>query len=212
MPFPVTIDGGDIVLRELSEQDLPALTRLYTDPELTQFMGFDRLAADEVPEALDAHLAAARRTPRTQYTLAITVDGSPDLVGVVRLLVEEYGRNAMLGGLIVIPESPGVGRGVTASRLLMAYGFGPLALHRIWGGRRIDYLRMHERMTRLGLVQEGFMRELFHTHGVWHDVVSYSVLAHEWKPDGPEVSIMESPVPAALSASGPAGLVWKEDR
>ncbi|MBB5873329.1 RimJ/RimL family protein N-acetyltransferase [Allocatelliglobosispora scoriae] len=206
MPFPVTIDGGSIVLRELQDEDLPALTRLYTDPELTQFMGFDQLTAEAVPGALHAHLVAARREPRTQYTLAITVDSSPDLVGVVRLLVEEYGRNAMLGGLIVIPESAGVGRGVEASRLLMAYGFGPLGLHRIWGGRRTDYLRMHDRMTRLGLHQEGFMRELFHTHGVWHDVISYSVLAHEWKPDGAEVAIMEAGNREPLVTSGPAGL------
>ncbi|MFD5149158.1 GNAT family N-acetyltransferase [Streptomyces sp. NPDC058401] len=59
-----------------------------------------------------------------------------------------------------------------AGRLLMAYGFGHLGLHRIWAGHRSDHHRMATVMHAAGLRPEATLNQLFRTQGIWHDVTT----------------------------------------
>lgn len=101
------------------------------------------------------------------------------MVGTMGLLVEEYGRNAMLTSLVLLPGAPVGGHGHEAGRLLMAYGFGRLGLHRIWAGHRADHARMRDVMLAAGLHPEATLRQLFNAQGVWHDVATYAAVAPE---------------------------------
>jgi ribosomal-protein-alanine N-acetyltransferase len=103
------------------------------------------------------------------------------MVGTMGLLVEDYGRKAMLTGLVLLPDAPVRGHGHEAGRLLTAYGFGLLGLHRVWAGHRADHTRMHEVMLAAGLRPEATLRELFHTQGRRHDVTTSAARALEWR-------------------------------
>lgn len=176
------LHGERLWLRELRATDLAPFERIHTHRVLTRYLGIDRMDERQAQDAFAQCLAQPYTHPRRRHTLAVCAPGDTEMVGTMGLLVEEYGRNAMLTGLVLLPDAPVRGHGHEAGRLLMAHGFGRLGLHRIWAGHRSDHTRMRELMLAAGLRPEATLRELFHTQGAWHDVTTYSALAHEWLP------------------------------
>ncbi|RII17745.1 hypothetical protein DSC45_12655 [Streptomyces sp. YIM 130001] len=174
------LHGEHLWLRELRVTDLAPFERIQTHRLLTRYLGVDRMDARQAQDAFAQHLAQPYTHPRRKHTMAVCPPGQDTMVGTMGLLIEEYGRNAMLTSLVLLPDAPVSGHGHEAGRLLMAYGFGPLGLHRIWAGHRADHTRMEHVMLAAGLHPEATLRQLFHTQGHWHDVTTYAALAPEW--------------------------------
>ncbi|MFR9794558.1 GNAT family N-acetyltransferase [Streptomyces sp. MS06] len=175
------LHGVHLWLRELRATDLAPFERIHTHPVLTRYLGIDRMEARQAQDAFAQCLAQPYSHPRRRHTLAICAPGDDTMVGTMGLLVEEYGSNAMLTGLVLLPDAPVRGHSHEAGRLLMAYGFGPLGLHRIWAGHRADHTRMGAIMLAAGLHPEATLRELFRTQGRWHDVTTYAALGRQWR-------------------------------
>ncbi|MFD6821250.1 GNAT family N-acetyltransferase [Streptomyces sp. NPDC060085] len=176
------LHGEHLWLREMRATDLAPFERIHTHRLLTRFLGIDRMDARQAQDAFAKCLAQPYVQPRRKHTLAVCAPGEDAMVGTMGLLVEEYGRNAMLTSLVLLPGAAVSGHGHEAGRLLMAYGFGRLGLHRIWAGHRADHARMSEVMFAAGLRPEATLRQLFHTQGEWHDVATYAAVAPEWIP------------------------------
>ncbi|MGY0492109.1 GNAT family N-acetyltransferase [Streptomyces sp. WG-D5] len=176
------LHGHRLWLRELRPTDLGTFERIHTHRVLTRYLGIERMDARQAQDAFVQVLTQPHTYPRRKHTLAVCAPGDDTMVGTMGLLLEEYGRNAMLTSLVLLPDAPVRGHGHEAGRLLMAHGFGPLGLHRIWAGHRADHHRMREVMLAAGLRPEATLRELFHTQGTWHDVTTYAALAPEWIP------------------------------
>lgn len=99
LPFPITLSGNGVILREWRPEDLNPLVELLDDADIARFTPmtspFDR-------EAGEAYLARAKqaRTTGQRIQLAITVDGGEPL-GEVLLFGMDVGlREAELGYLI----------------------------------------------------------------------------------------------------------------
>ncbi|MEV0335640.1 GNAT family protein [Nocardia sp. NPDC050717] len=176
----VELDGKRLRLRDLRADDLGVYQRIFTDPQLTRFMGADSMGVRAAAAAFDAALRAKGESPRRKYTLAITAPGADTMVGTISLLVEDYGSNAMIGGLVVVPEGALRAGGIEAGRLLAAFAFGPLGIHRVWAGHRHDHPVMDTVMAGVGLTPEARLRQLYRTQGRWHDVCTYAAVRPEW--------------------------------
>ncbi|MEV7374702.1 GNAT family protein [Streptomyces sp. NPDC090301] len=179
-PVP-ELRGEHLRLRELHASDHDAYARIHTHRALTRYLGIDRMDAGQAHDAFAKSLAQPHTYPRRKYTLAVCSPDDDALVGTMGLLVEDYGSNAMLTSLVLLPGAPMSGHGHEAGRLLMAYGFGHLGLHRIWAGHRSDHEHMPGIMRAAGLRPEATLRQLFRTQGCWHDVTTYATVAPEWK-------------------------------
>ncbi|WP_331760301.1 GNAT family N-acetyltransferase (plasmid) [Streptomyces sp. NBC_01471] len=174
------LHGHHLWLREMRATDLAPFERIHTHHLLTRFLGMDRMDARQAQDAFAQCLAQPYAHPRRKHTMAVCVPGDDTMVGTMGLLVEEYGRNAMLTSLVLLPGARVRGHGHEAGRLLMAYGFGRLGLHRIRAGHRADHNRMRDIMLAAGLHPEATLRQLFHTQGTWHDVTTYAAVSPEW--------------------------------
>ncbi|MFD9242559.1 GNAT family N-acetyltransferase [Streptomyces sp. NPDC059556] len=179
-PVP-ELRGEYLRLRELHASDHDAYARIHTHRALTRYLGIDCMDAGQAHDAFAKSLAQPHTYPRRKYTLAVCSPDDDALVGTMGLLVEDYGSNAMLTSLVLLPGAPMRGHGHEAGRLLMAYGFGHLGLHRIWAGHRSDHEHMPGIMRAAGLRPEATLRQLFRTQGCWHDVTTYATVAPEWK-------------------------------
>ncbi|KOU14499.1 hypothetical protein ADK49_23370 [Streptomyces sp. WM6349] len=173
--------GDHLRLRELHAADHEPFARILTHRVLTRYLGIDRMDAGQAHTAFAHSLAQPHTHPRRKYTLAVCAPDDDALVGTMGLLVEDYGSNAMLTSLALLPGAPVRGHGHEAGRLLMAYGFGHLRLHRIWAGHRSDHHFMPQVTRAAGLRPEATLRQLFRTQGCWHDVTTYATVAPEWK-------------------------------
>ncbi|MCX2948051.1 GNAT family N-acetyltransferase [Lentzea sp. NEAU-D7] len=181
--------GPNVRLRPLMDEDLPVYQRIYGSPVLTRYLGVDRMTPEKA--------AAAFYTPTPRkLVFAITSHDDDTMVGMIGLLLEEYGSNAMCTGLVILPGSPVKGCGSEAGRLLFAHAFGPLGIHRVWAGHRADHTMMSGVMTGAGLEREATLRELFRTQGRWHDVTTYAAVAHRWREQASplELAIMRGAV------------------
>ncbi|MGW5401052.1 GNAT family N-acetyltransferase [Streptomyces sp. NPDC003952] len=173
--------GEHLRLRELHAGDHDTFARILTHRVLTRYLGIDRMEAEQAHDTFAQSLAQPHTQPRRKYTLAVCAPNDDTLVGTMGLLIEDYGSNAMLTSLVLLPGAPMRGHGHEAGRLLMAYGFGRLGLHRIWAGHRSDHHQMATVMHAAGLRPEATLRQLFRTQGCWHDVTTYAAIAPEWK-------------------------------
>jgi [ribosomal protein S5]-alanine N-acetyltransferase len=181
MSAEVDLRSAHLRLRELRPADQDAYCAIYTSPVLTRFLGVDRCTPEKAATSFRSALAQRNAPSRRRYTLAITAPDGDTMHGIIGLLVEDYGSNAMITGLVIRPGTPVAGYGAQAGRMLMAHGFGPLGLHRIWAGHRSDHHRMREVMLDAGFHPEATLRELFHTAGRWHDVTTYAAVSHRWR-------------------------------
>ncbi|MFD5597820.1 GNAT family N-acetyltransferase [Streptomyces griseorubiginosus] len=173
--------GEHLRLREMHAGDHDAFARILTHRVLTRYLGIDRMDTAQAHDAFTQCLAQPHTYPRRKYTLAICAPDDDTLVGTMGLLVEDYGSNAMLTALVLLPGAPVRGHGHEAGRLLMAYAFGHLGLHRIWAGHRSDHRHMTQIMHAAGLRPEATLRQLFRTQSCWHDVTTYAAVAPEWR-------------------------------
>ncbi|MEV6510460.1 GNAT family N-acetyltransferase [Streptomyces sp. NPDC051642] len=95
-PAQLRLTGEDLVLREWTENDFPAMTELFDDPEIAHWtppaFPFDETAAG-------AYLAAARqaRAEGLRIQLAITADGQLPLGEVLVIRHNANDRTARLG-------------------------------------------------------------------------------------------------------------------
>ncbi|MFC4127928.1 GNAT family N-acetyltransferase [Nocardia rhizosphaerae] len=176
----VELVGNGLRLRDLRACDLGGYQRIFTDPHLTRYMGSDSMGVTAATASFDAALRARGESPRRKYTLAITAPDADTMVGTIGLLVEDFGSNAMIGGLVVIPEGALRAGGIEAGRLLAAFAFGPLGIHRVWAGHRHDHPVMGTVMAGVGLTPEARLRQLYRTKGRWHDVCTYAAVRPEW--------------------------------
>ncbi|MFE3544447.1 GNAT family N-acetyltransferase [Nocardia sp. NPDC059177] len=176
----VELAGARLRLRDLRAGDLGTYQRIFTDPRLTRYMGTDSMGVAAAAAAFDAALCARGESPRRKYTLAITAPDADTMVGTISLLVEDFGSNAMIGGLVVVPEGALRAGGIEAGRLLAAFAFGPLGIHRVWAGHRHDHPVMDTVMAGVGLTPEARLRQLYRTQGQWRDVCTYAAVRPEW--------------------------------
>jgi ribosomal-protein-alanine N-acetyltransferase len=172
----MNLTGPHVRLRPLRSDDHDTFVRIHTSPVLTRYLGIDRMTEEQATAALHKQLKPGGR----KLSFALTTPDDDTMHGIIGLLVEDYGSNGMITGLVMLPGSPLRGLGAAAGRLLLAYAFGPLGLHRVWAGHRHDHTHMGSIMSAAGLHPEATLRELFHTQGLWHDVITYSALAQQW--------------------------------
>ncbi len=63
---------------------------------------------------------------------------------------------------------------------MLRLGFAEISLHRIFAQCRAENLASRRIMTKLGMLEEGVLRENVFARGEWWSSVQTSILASEW--------------------------------
>jgi RimJ/RimL family protein N-acetyltransferase len=176
---PISIVGPQLTFRELHDDDVDALFAIYGSEVATEHLSFDPRPREAVAAIVAGGIADAQADPRTVYALAVTLKGSPDLIGYARLAVEAHRAGQI--GFALNPEVWGRGYGSETVQLLLRLGFEHLGLHRIWGARSPKNLASAAAMSRNGMVEEARIRDHVFTHGAWRDSITHVILEDEWR-------------------------------
>src|SRR5438046_214993 len=142
--YPFEALGARVRLREVDGDDAPAALQWASDPEFFRYMPFDPVSTEAEERAfLDRIAREARARPRQQYHVGIEDLASGQLVGLARLGIVSFEHREADLGYGVRPDACGRGIATEAAAMLLAFGFGILGPHRIFGTRPTD--RRHPR-------------------------------------------------------------------
>ncbi len=177
----MAIETPRLVLRELGDNDAPAVQAYAADPEVVRHLPW----GPNTPEDTAGFLAMARATrdalPRTAYHLAIVLKNTDRLIGGCRIEIRSAANGSGDLGYVLDRRHWGHGYMTEAARALVAFGFERLALHRIWATCDVDNHASARVLEKLGMRREGHLRQNLRRRGEWRDSYLYAILEPEWR-------------------------------
>lgn len=172
-----TLSGPRVTLRGFTVDDLADVHAYASNPLVWQFVEWGPSSLEDTRAFLAESVAVDVDATDRTFRWAITVSGSSRVIGSVELTVtHETNRRGSLG-YILAPEHWGHGYATEAARLVVAFGFEVLDLHRIEATcdpRNAASVRVLEKA---GLQLEGTMRGHRRLRGEWGDSLLFAVVA-----------------------------------
>jgi RimJ/RimL family protein N-acetyltransferase len=171
--------GEHVRLRALREDDLPTLANWEMDPARTATLSNWVVPPSEA--SARERLAKWSANDKDDVGFAIeTLDDPPVLVGHLGLWGARPKDRCATLGIALGREYIGRGYGSDAMRVIVAYAFREMGLHRIQlevAPFNAAGIRTYEKA---GFVEEGRRREAVWHDGRWYDEVLMSIIDHEW--------------------------------
>jgi ribosomal-protein-alanine N-acetyltransferase len=184
-----TLADGDVVLREVHDDDAAALATLLTAPAITRFISPPPLTV----EGFERFIAGSQRLRLAGKgaCFAITRRGYSSAIGIiqVRLLTSRDEEPRQLGGTVGSAEWGfalgtafwGTGVFQTAARLAAGFAFEQMGVHRLEARCAVKNGRAGHALRKLGATPEGVLRNALPCRGEYLDQVLYSIVAPEWR-------------------------------
>lgn len=126
-------------------------------------------------------LAQQHAQPRLKFQLAVTLKRTGALIGNCGVRLQAPGAQEADIGYELNPEQWGQGYASEAARAMVAFGFTELGVHRIWAHCIADNAASARVLEKLGMRQEGRLREQEYFKGRWWDTLLYAILEPEWR-------------------------------
>jgi RimJ/RimL family protein N-acetyltransferase len=176
-PFLV---GERVYLRGLERADLAGdYFQWLNDYEVTRYLESGHFP--NTPEAMEAYYSSKTASP-TDAMFAIADRRNDQMIGTVKLgSINWIHRHAEYGIMIGAKTCWGQGYGAEVARLVLAYGFDRLNLHKITLGVYADHVAAIRSYEKVGFRREGLVASLLYVDGVYHDKVIMGVTAEEFR-------------------------------
>lgn len=178
-PTLPTIAAGRIVLRELTDDDVPALFEIFSHPEVMRYWSYPPLKSTAQAQAL---LERIRESFRKQdlFQWGIALKNENRIIGTCTLLEYDAQNRRAEIGYVLARAYWGKGLMHQALTALVDFAFTTLTLNRIEADvdpRNAASLRLLER---LGFQREGLLRERWIVGDEIQDSVLLGLLRREW--------------------------------
>ncbi|WP_052311663.1 MULTISPECIES: GNAT family N-acetyltransferase [unclassified Actinoplanes] len=168
-------------LRPFRSQDADALYDLRSCPEVLRYLYWPPASVEGVREVVAARLAMTKLAADGDcLVLAVEVAATGSFIGEVDLsLVSTEHRHGEIG-VILHPSAQGHGYATEAVGALLNLAFDVLKLHRVTAQTSAGNQAAAGAMLRLGMRQEGHLRQCVRFAGEWYDELIFAILAEEW--------------------------------
>ncbi|TDI72695.1 MAG: N-acetyltransferase [Betaproteobacteria bacterium] len=182
--MPVRLETTRLVLRDFNPEDSNDLFELYRLPETSEFESWGPHKNLERSMELNEYwIKCQNETPRTDYTIAISLNGK--FIGLCGLELgfgtESDDRRVGFLGYRIHPEYWNQGLATEASLRILQFGFHELELHRISTGCSAQNLASVKVIKKLGFRLEGTSIKSVPIGERWTDYNLYGMLRHEYQ-------------------------------
>jgi RimJ/RimL family protein N-acetyltransferase len=173
------LEGPRVLLRQLEARDLSDLLAVFGDPYVAKYWGGELLGSLEEAQQLLAQITTGIEQ-RQFFQWAIALKPEDSVVGTCTLFaLNQRHRRAELG--FALKRSHwGRGLGTEAVRVLVAFAFGRMGLHRLEADTDPRNDASRKLLSRLGFREEGYLRERYFTMAEVQDAVFFGLLRSEW--------------------------------
>ena len=177
----VALETRRLVLRELGDDDVTAVQAYAGDLEVVRYLDWGPNTSEDTVRFLAMARAAREALPRTAYHLAIVLKAAERLIGGCRIEIRSAAHGSGDVGYVLDRQHWGHGYMTEATRALVDFGFGRLALHRIWAACDVDNHASARVLEKLGMRREGHLRQSRRRQGEWRDSYLYAILEPDWR-------------------------------
>lgn len=174
------LDTERLLLREFVVDDWRAVLAYQSNPRYLRYYPWTERAAQDVQPFVQRFVDWQEEQPRTKFQLAIVLRVEGQLIGTVGIRKEVAKVQKADLGFEIAPAYWGRGYATEAARAMLAFGFERLRLHRIWASCLAENVASARVLEKLGMRQEGRLRENQWMKERWWDTLVYGILEDEW--------------------------------
>lgn len=176
------VETARLVIRELAESDLDALHAWRKHPAYRRHLPMPRQTRAEVEAELAAILRDQIDHRRLRYLLGVVEKKSGAVVGeaILKLGPALRHRQAEIGWAIA-ESTKGRGYATEIGSALLGAAFGQLRLHRVFAMCSTGNAASRRVMEKLGMREEGTLREHFRARERWWSSHIYGLLEAEYR-------------------------------
>jgi RimJ/RimL family protein N-acetyltransferase len=175
------LHGDRISLRELAADDFDAVVEYSVDEAVARYQDWQSHTAEAAKDFLDRAIAAAQQSPRRAYGFAVVERATSLVIGDAWVGIDSVPNRRAEIGYTLRRDRWNRGLGTEAARLLLAFGFDELAMHRIEATTRPENVASTRVLEKIGMSYEGRLRDHLLVDGAWRDWLVYSILEQEWR-------------------------------
>lgn len=173
-----------VAIRALEDKDLSIYHKIVNDKEIraAAFLDSGAPVSEKMCMELFTEWTIGTDNHKTDYWFAIDSLDSDQTIGIAGIYQIDYINGRALGPLVMLdPAAQGNGFGTEAMVLLIDFAFGNLRLHRLFSEVKSFNQRQIRLREKIGYVREGVQREASYVKGQYYDVVSFGLLATDWR-------------------------------
>ena len=170
-----------LMLREFRIDDWPAVLAYQSNPLYLRYYEWTERRPEEVREFVQMFLDHQQEEPRVKFQLAAVLKESGQLIGNCGIRMRSAGAYEADIGYEFDPQHWGQGYATEAARTVVKWGFAQLRLHRISSWCIADNAGSARVLEKLGMQQEGLLRQNEYFKDRWWDTRLYAILEHEWR-------------------------------
>lgn len=174
-----------LVLREFRATDWPAVLAYQTDPLYLRYYEWTERTPEDVRGFVQRFMAQQQESPRLKFQLAIVLKATEQLIGNCGIRMGSADAREADIGYELAPQHWGQGYATEAARAMVQLGFTRFRLHRISAWCIAENVGSARVLEKLGMRQEGRLREKEYFKGRWWDMLLFAILDHEWQAQSP---------------------------
>jgi [ribosomal protein S5]-alanine N-acetyltransferase len=177
----IELETDRMLIRDVRASDADAFHQYMRQEQYWRDAPIEPPTPESVEALVNRSVENQSQSPRTDFFLAAIDKRSEQLVGEAILHVRSIRwRQAEIGWGV---SSTHTGRGFATEigRAMLRHGFAVLGLHRAFAQCRVENLASRRIMAKLGMREEGVMRENVFARGEWWSSAQSSILSTEWR-------------------------------
>jgi aminoglycoside 6'-N-acetyltransferase len=175
------VETDRLLLRPFRLDDLHALHDLRTRPDVLRHLYWPPATVEQVREVIDQRLTMTKLVGDNDcLVLAVELRDTGRMVGEVDLRLSSVEHRHAELGVILHPDVQGRGFAAEAASALLDLAFIRMGLHRVIAQTNARNTASIRVLRKLGMRQEGHLRECVRFAGEWHDELIFAILAREW--------------------------------
>ncbi|MFF8599392.1 GNAT family N-acetyltransferase [Streptomyces sp. NPDC015232] len=174
--YKPTLTGERVLLRPVTEDDVPALLPMLRDPEIGRLTG----SHAELDERALRRWYATRGDQTNRLDLAVVDRATGRVAGEVVLNEWDQDNESCGFRICLAPDALGRGLGTEATRLVLGHAFEAVGLYRVWLEVYAFNPRARRAYEKAGFRAEGVLRGALLWEGERVDATVMAVLAPEW--------------------------------
>ena len=170
-----------LILREFVEEDWEAVLQYQSDPLYLRYYAWTQRSEADAREFVGWFLDHQRQSARTRFQLAVVLKAEGKLIGSCGVRVNDPDLREGDIGYELDSRYWGQGYATEAAREIVRFGFEERGLHRLEARCVAENVGSARVLEKIGMRQEGYLREKERYKDRWWDQRLFAILDHEWK-------------------------------